>query len=169
MWHSKWQGNWKRSHVQFISRKKNRCTTSIKRGTHTGGCANTVRESALKDDWERFSFTAFGSWTCVCIVLNRTLNQLNYIPTSVLLCLRGGVAVTVAPYRILRTAVLFLQFMNGERDSSVVKCQTCDQKVLGLSPGRSGGRIFYSFCQKCTLQVTAKHIRTLPMWLQIEL
>ena len=70
---------------------------------------------------------------------------------------------------------------------------TCDQKVVGSSPGRSGGRIFFSrvnclcwllfryafhprvttvarkknrsFCQKCTWQVTAKHACTLRMWL----
>ena len=71
--------------------------------------------------------------------------------------------------------------------------RTRDRKVPGSSPGRSGGRIFFSgvnflcwllfrypfhprvtavarkrsrsFCQKCRWQVTAKHTYTLPMWL----
>ena len=71
--------------------------------------------------------------------------------------------------------------------------QTHDLKVPGSSPGRSGGRIFFSrvnflcwllfwypfhpcvtavackrsqsFCQKCRWQVTAKHTYTLPIWL----
>ena len=66
---------------------------------------------------------------------------------------------------------------------------TRDRKILGSSPRGSGGRIFFSmvnflclllfqypfhshfnkrswsFCQKCRWQVTAKHARTLPMWL----
>ena len=65
---------------------------------------------------------------------------------------------------------------------------TCDWKVWGLNPCRSGGRIFFprvnflcsyfgicstavarkrswSFCQKCRWQVTAKHTYTLRMWL----
>ena len=68
-----------------------------------------------------------------------------------------------------------------------------DQKVVGSNPCRSGGWIFFSrvnflcwllfwypfhpcvtavahkrprsFCQKCRLQVTAKHVYTLHMWL----
>ena len=40
--------------------KTNRCTTSIKTGMHTGGCANTVGESALKDDSERLSLLHWG-------------------------------------------------------------------------------------------------------------
>ena len=71
--------------------------------------------------------------------------------------------------------------------------QTRDRKVLGSSPGRCAGRIFFSrvnllcrllfrylihphvtavarkrswsFWQKCRWQVTAKHTYTLPMWL----
>ena len=71
--------------------------------------------------------------------------------------------------------------------------RTLDRKVPGSSPGRSGGRIFFSrvnflcwpllrypfnprvtavarkrlrsFCQKCRCQVTAKHTYTLPLWL----
>ena len=71
--------------------------------------------------------------------------------------------------------------------------RTRDRKVPGLSPGRSGGIIFFfrvnflcwrlfrypfyprvtavarkrprSFHQKCKWQVTAKHKYTLPMWL----
>ena len=70
---------------------------------------------------------------------------------------------------------------------------TCDWKVVGSNPCRSGGRIFFSrvdfvcwllfwylfhprvttearkrsrsFCQKCMWQVTAKHAYTLRMWL----
>ena len=65
---------------------------------------------------------------------------------------------------------------------------TCDWKVLGSNPCRSGGRIFFSrvnflcsyfgirstavarkrsrsFCQKCRWHVTAKHTYTLHMWL----
>ena len=71
--------------------------------------------------------------------------------------------------------------------------QTCDWKVAGSNPCRSGRRVFFSrvnflcwllfrylfhprvttvackrsrsFCQKCRWQVTAKHAYTLPMWL----
>ena len=71
--------------------------------------------------------------------------------------------------------------------------RVCDRKVAGSSPGRSGGRIFFSgvnflcwllfrcplhsrvsavarkrsrsFCQKCRWQVTGKHTCTLHMWL----
>ena len=71
--------------------------------------------------------------------------------------------------------------------------RTHDRKVPGSSPGRSGGRSFFSrvnflcwllfqypfhpcvtavsckrsrsICQKCRWQVTAKHTLTLPMWL----
>ena len=71
--------------------------------------------------------------------------------------------------------------------------QTCDWKVAGSYPRRSGGRIFFSrvdflcwllfrypfhprvtavackrsqsFCQKCSWQVTAKHAYSLCMWL----
>ena len=71
--------------------------------------------------------------------------------------------------------------------------RTCDWKVGGSNPCRSGRRIFFSmvnflcwllfwylfhpyvsavarkrsrsFCQKCRWQVTAKHAYTLPMWL----
>ena len=71
--------------------------------------------------------------------------------------------------------------------------RTRDRKFPGSSPGRSGGRIFFSrvnflcwlllrypfhprvisvarkrsrsFCQKCMWQVTPKHTYTLPMWL----
>ena len=74
--------------------------------------------------------------------------------------------------------------------------QTCGRKVPGSSPGRSGGRIFFScvnflcwllfrypfhtrvtsvarkrsrsFCQKCRWQVTAKHTYILPMWLRMK-
>ena len=187
MRHSKWQGNWKRSHAQFISRKNKQVYHfQKKRNAHGWLCKHCRRFCTERWLGETF-LVALGSWTCVSIVLNQTLNQPNYIPTSVLLCNCGGVAVAAAPYiRIWKRAVLFLQFMNGEQDSSVVKCQISDQKVLGLSPGRSGGRIFYfmvnflrsllfwglfhpcvtvvagkrfgSFCQKCRGQVTAKHM-----------
>ena len=71
--------------------------------------------------------------------------------------------------------------------------RTRDWNVAGSSPGRSGGRIFFSrvdflcwllfrypfnprvaaaarkrsriFCQKCRWQVAAKHARTLRMWI----
>ena len=77
--------------------------------------------------------------------------------------------------------------------SCILERRTHDRKVQGSSPGRSGGRIFFSrvkflcwllfwypfhpcvtavarkrsrsFCQKCMWQVTAKHTYTLPMWL----
>ena len=82
----------------------------------------------------------------------------------------------------------------GSRDSSVViQHRTRDRKVAGSSPGRSGGRIFFSkvnflcrlvfrypfhlrvsalarkrsrsFCQKCMREDTAKHACTLRIWL----
>jgi len=62
--------------------------------------------------------------------------------------------------------------------------QTRDRKVAGSSPGRSGGRIYFSrvnlfhprvtavtrkrsraFCQKCRWRVTDKHTSTLLIWL----
>ena len=79
------------------------------------------------------------------------------------------------------------------RDSSVVECQTPDQKVVGLIPGRiivfsrvnfyvltlilvSVPSPYYcthkrsrSFCQKCWWQVRAEHTCTLHLWLSAEL
>ena len=84
----------------------------------------------------------------------------------------------------------------GSGDSLVVEHHTPDQKVLGLSPGRSGGRFFFiqanflcwllfqypfhrcvtavackrywSFSQKYKWQVTAKHTCTICMWVWIK-
>ena len=81
----------------------------------------------------------------------------------------------------------------GEGLAQWLERWTRDRKVPGSSPGRSGGRIFFSrvsflcwllfwylfrprvtavarnrsrsFCQKCRWQVTTKHTYTLPMWL----
>ena len=36
------------------------------------------------------------------------------------------------------------QKKSGERDISVVSAPDCDRKVAGSSPGRSGGRVFFS-------------------------
>ena len=147
MRHSKWQGNWKRSHAQFISRKPQVYHFHKKRNAHGWLCKHCKR--VCTEGWLRETFlVALGSLTCVSIILNQTLNQRNYIPTSILLCNCGGVAVAAASYiRIWKRAVLFLPFLNGEQHSSVVKCQTCDQKVLGLSPGRTGGENFLLYGQ----------------------
>ena len=40
---------------------------------------------------------------------------------------------------------VYLSSVLGSRDSSVVDCWTRDRKVLGLSPGWSSGRIFFSW------------------------
>ena len=81
----------------------------------------------------------------------------------------------------------------SKRIAQWLECWTCDWKVVGSNPCRSGGRIFFSrvdflcwllvrylfhpcvtavahkrswsFCQKCRWQVTAKHTYTLRMWL----
>ena len=92
---------------------------------------------------------------------------------------------------------LFTLWCNvGSGDGSVVEHWTHDWNVVGSSPSRSSGRILFSrvnflcwplfqyplhpcvtaiahrrpwsSCQKCRWKVTAKHICTLCMWLQIK-
>ena len=100
-------------------------------------------------------------------------------------------ATGITRLNIWHTSSHLLYNMGGE-DSLVVERRTRDRKVAGSSPGRSGGRNFFSlvillrwrlfrypfhprvtavarnrspwFCQKCKWQVTAKHTRTLGMW-----
>ena len=88
------------------------------------------------------------------------------------------------------------QWQGGDQWAGIAQWlerRTRDRKVPGSSPGRSGGRSFFSrvnflcwllfrypfhprvpavarkrprsFCQKCRWQVTAKYTYTLPMWL----
>ena len=87
-------------------------------------------------------------------------------------------------------------FPMGSWGSSVVKCQSRDWKVMGSSPHKSGGRIFFSwanflcwllfwysfqpsvnavackrsqsFCKKYRWQVTAGSACTLYRWLQMK-
>ena len=86
-----------------------------------------------------------------------------------------------------------LVIIRGAGIAQWLERRTRDRKVPGSSPGRSGGRIFFSrvnflcrllflypfhprvtavarkrsrsVCQKCRWQVTARHTYTLPMWL----
>ena len=87
-------------------------------------------------------------------------------------------------------------FNQGVGIAQWLECWIHYQKVAGLSPCRSGARIFFSrvnfpcwllfwypfqprvtavacqrswsFCEKCRWQVTAKHTYTLRMWLHIK-
>ena len=109
----------------------------------------------------------------------------------------AGKGLTRVRERLFTTNIyyllIFLLLTWGAWIAQWLERRTHDRKVPGSSPGRRGGRIFFSrvnflcwllfryqfhpsvtavarkrprsFCQKCRWQVTAKDAYTLPMWL----